>query len=203
MTLVLLLYLIAPLVLVAFMYLSGTRSLRKLITVPVAFYSLPVLVVIGFYLLRTPIQQGKFLAELGPILSLVFPPEDLYVPLAAKELAEGRTEYTLDFGHKYVGYHAVEISIPGNAPFGKIEPELQVLLEVFDGDKLLYRDGPVKGSGFWGRSDHGLHFKRYNVTEDLPVSKHLTARITVSGNLDAFLKGREGATIGITKVSDE
>ena len=65
MTLVLLLYLIAPLVLVLFMYMSGTRSIRKLITVPVAFYSLPVLVVVGSYLLRTPIQQGKFLAELG------------------------------------------------------------------------------------------------------------------------------------------
>ena len=203
MTLVLLLYLIAPLVLVGFMYLSGTRSWRPLVTVPVAFYSLPVLVVIGFYLLRTPIQQGKFLADLGPILSLVFPPADLYVPLAAKELAGGQTEYTLDFGHKYVGYHAVEISVPGNAPFGKIEPELQVLLEVLDGDKPLYRDGPVKGSGFWGRDDYGLHFSRYGVPNDLPVSRPLTARITVSGNLDAFLNGREGATIGITKVSDE
>ena len=203
MTLVLLLYLIAPLVLVVFMYLSGTRSWRPLVTVPVAFYSLPVLVVIGFYLLRTPIQQGKFLAELGPILSLVFPPEDLYVPLAVKELAKGRTEYTLDFGHKYVGYHAVEISVPGNAPFGKIEPELQVLLEVFEGDKLLYRDGPVKGSGYWGRNDHGLHFTRYSVTEDLPVSRPLTGKVTISGDLNRFLEGREGATIGITKVSDE
>ena len=203
MTIALLIYLIAPLALVVFMKLSGTHSRRALITVPVAFYSLPVLVVIGFYLLRTPIQQGKFLAELGPILSLVFPPEDLYVPLAVKELAEGRTEYTLDFGHKYVGYHAVEISVPGNAPFGKIEPELQVFLEVFEGDKLLYRDGPVKGSGYWGRNDHGLHFSRYGVPKDLPVSRPLTARITVSGNLDVFLKGREGATIGITKVSDE
>ena len=203
MTIALLIYLIAPLALVVFMKLSGTHSRRALITVPVAFYSLPVLVVIGFYLLRTPIQQGKFFAELGPILSLIFPPEDLYVPLAVKELAEGQTEYTLDFGHKYVGHHAVEISVHGKAPFGKIEPELQVLLEVLEGDKLLYRDGPVKGSGFWGRNDHGLHFTRYSVTEDLPVSRPLTARIAVSGNLDAFLKGREGATIGITKVSDE
>ena len=203
MTIALLIYLIAPLALVVFMKLSGTHSRRALITVPVAFYSLPVLVVIGFYLLRTPIQQGKFLAELGPILSLVFPPEDLYVPLAVKELAEGRTEYTLDFGHKYVGYHAVEISVPGNAPFGKIEPELQVFLEVFEGDKLLYRDGPVKGSGYWGRNDHGLHFTRYSVTEDLPVSRPLTGKVTISGDLNRFLEGREGATIGITKVSDE
>ncbi len=203
MTLVLLLYLIAPLVLVGFMYLSGTRSWRPLVTVPVAFYSLPVLVVIGFYLLRTPIQQGKFFAELGPILSLIFPPEDLYVPLVVKELEDELTEYTLDFGHKYVGHHAVEISVPGKAPFGKIEPELQVVLEVLEGDKLLYRDGPVKGSGYWGRNDHGLHFSRYGVPKDLPVSRPLTARITVSGNLDVFLKGREGATIGITKVSDE
>ena len=203
MTLVLLLYLIAPLVLVAFMYHSGTRSRRALVTVPVAFYSLPVLVVLGFYLVRTPIQQGKFLAEFGPILSLIFPPEDLYVPLAVKELAEGTIGYTLDFDHKYVGHHAVEISVPGNAPFAKIEPELQVLLEVFEGNKLLYRNGPVKGSGFWGRDDHGLLFTRYNVPEDLPVSGPLTARITISGDLSGFLVGRNGATLGITKMSDE
>lgn len=203
MSIVLLLYLIAPLVLVLFMYLSGTRSLRKLITVPVAFYSLPVLVVVGFYLLRTPIQQGKFLSQMGPILSLVFPAEDLYIPLATTELVSGKNEYTLRFTHKYVGHHAVEISVPGKAPFGKLEPELQVSLEVLEGDTLLYRDGPVKGSGFWGKDDHGLHFSWYGVPEDLPVAKPLTARITMSGDLKGFMRERDGATLSITKVSDE
>jgi hypothetical protein len=203
MTLVLLIYLIAPLVLVLFMYLSGTRSLRKFITVPVAFYSLPVLVVVGLYVFRTPIQQGKVMAELGPILSLVFPAEDLYIPLATTELVSGKNEYTLRFTHKYVGHHAVEISIPGKVPFGKLEPELQVSLEVLEGDTLLYRDGPVKGSGFWGRNDHGLHFSWYGVPEDLPVARSLTARITMSGDLNGFLREREGTTLNITKVSDE
>ena len=203
MSIVLLLYLIAPLVLVLFMYLSGTRSLKKLITVPVAFYSLPVLVVVGFYLLRTPIQQGKFFSQMGPILSLVFPAEDLYIPLATTELVSGKNGYTLRFTHKYVGHHAVEISVPGKAPFGKLEPELQVSLEVLEGDTLLYRDGPVKGSGFWGRDDHGLHFSWYGVPEDLPVARSLTARITMSGDLKGFLRDRAGTTLSITKVSDE
>jgi hypothetical protein len=203
MTLVLLLYLIAPLVLVVFMYLSGTRSWRSLVTVPVAFYALPVLVVLSFYLVRTPIQQGKFLAELGPILSLMFPPEDLYIPLAVKELTGGKIVYTFEFDHKYVGHHGVEISVPGSTPFDNIEPDLQVILEVFEGDTLFYRDGPMKGSGFWGRNDHGLHFVRYGVPEDLPVSRQLTAKITISGDLDEFLKDRGGTTLRITKVSDE
>jgi hypothetical protein len=203
MTLVLLLYLIAPLVLVLFMYMSGTRSFRKLITVPVAFYSLPVLVVVGFYLIRTPIQQGKFLAELGPILSLVFPAEDLYFPLATTELLSGKKEYVLKLTHKYVGHHAVEISVPGKAPIGKLEPELQVLLEVSSGDSPPYRDGPGRGYGFWGKDDYGLSFVRYKVPGDLPVAGPLTARITISGDLDGFLKSREGATLQMTKVSDE
>ena len=203
MTLVLLLYFIAPLVLVAFMYLSGNRSWRALITVPVAFYSLPVLVVVGFYLLRTPIQQGKFLAQLGPVLSLVFPPEDLYVPLASVGLVPGKVEYSVDFTHKYVGYHAVEISIPGKSKIGKIEPELRVLIWVFDGDKLLYEGEVGPGYGFWGKEDYGLHFSRYGVPEDLPVSRPLKARITISGDLSRFLDGRKGATLGVTKVSDE
>jgi len=203
MTLVFLIYLIAPLVLVVFMYVSGNRSKRALITVPVAFYSLPVLVVAGFYLLRTPIQQGRFLAEFGPVLSLVFPPEDLYIPLASVALAPGKEEYSVDFIHKYVGYHAVEISIPGKSKTGKIEPELRVLIKVFDGDKLLYEGAMRPGYRFWGKGDHGLHFSRYRVPEDLPVSKFLKAEIQVQGDLKAFLEGREKATIGITKVSDE
>jgi len=203
MILVLLLYLIAPLVLVAFMSLSGKHSRRALITVPVAFYTLPVLVVLGFYLLRTPIQQGKFLARLGPVLSLVFPPGDLYDPRATAELADGQNAYTLGFIHKYVGHYAVEISVPGKAPIGKLEPELQVSLEVFEGDRLVYRDGPAKGSGFWGADDHGLYFTLYGVPEDLPVSIPLTARLFITGDLTRFLRGREGAMLGITKVSDE
>ena len=203
MTFVLLLYFIAPLVLVLFMYLSGTRSLRKLITVPVAFYSLPVLVVVGFYLLRTPIQQGKFLSQMGPILSLIFPAEDLYIPLATTELVSGKNEYFLRFTHKYVGHHAVEISVPGKAPFGKLEPELQVLVKIFDGDKLLYEDETSRGYGFWGKEDYGLHFSRYGVPADLPVSRSLRAEVKVQGDLNVFLEGREKATIGITKVSDE
>ena len=185
------------------MYLSGTRSWRALVTVPVAFYALPVLVVLGFYLVRTPIQQGKFLADLGPILSMIFPPEDLYDPLATAGLVSGKNKYTLRFTHKYVGHHAVQIPIPGREAFGKLEPEVQVSLEVFEGDTLLFEDGPDKGSGFWGRDDHGLHFTRYNVPGDLPVSRPLTARITISGDLNGFLREREGTTLRITKVSDE
>jgi hypothetical protein len=203
MTLVFLLYLIAPLILAGFMYSTGTRSWRKLITVPVAFYSLPVLVVVGFYLLRTPIQQGKFLAQLGPILSLVFPAEDLYVPLALVRLEPGKVEYSLDFTHKYVGYHGVEISIPGKSKIGKMEPELRISLKVFEGQALLYSDEPDKGYGFWGKEDHGLHFARYRVPEDLPVSKPLRAKITISGDLSGFLEGREGTVLSITKMSDE
>jgi hypothetical protein len=74
---------------------------------------------------------------------------------------------------------------------------------VLEGDTLLYRDGPVKGSGFWGRNDHGLHFSWYGVPEDLPVARSLTARITMSGDLNGFLREREGTTLNITKVSDE
>jgi hypothetical protein len=203
MTLALLIYLIAPLALVAFMYLSGKHSRGALITVPVAFYSLPVLVVIGLYVLRTPIQQGKFLAELGPILSLVFPAEDLYIPLAATELLSGKKEYVLKFAHMYVGHHAVEISVPGKAPIGKLEPELQVLMEVSSGDSLLYREGPGRGYGFWGKDDYGLSFVRYDVPGDLPVAGPLTARITISGDLDGFIKSRKGARLQMTKVSDE
>ena len=203
MSLVLILYLIAPLVLVAFMYQAGSRSLRTLITIPAALYSLPVIVVFGVYLLRAPIQQGKFLGQLGPVLSLIFPPEDLYTPLVSAALLSDRKEYTLSFTHKYVGHHAVEISVPGRSAIGKLEPELMVSLEVYQGETVLYRNGPVKGSRFWGKERHGLSFSRYRVPEDLPVSSPLTAKVVVRGDLGGFLTGRTGAMLSIKKMSDE
>ena len=83
------------------------------------------------------------------------------------------------------------------------EPELEVSLQVFEGEELLHSEGPGKGYGFWGRDDHGLHFTRYGVPGDLPVSRPLTGMITISGDLDGFLRGREGAELRVTKVSDE
>ena len=203
MTLVLIIFLAAPLALGALMYASGNRSWLALITVPLAFYTLPVLVVAGFYIFRAPIQQGRILAQLGPVLSMVFPPDDLYIPLALTELSDGVTEYTLSFTHRYVGHHALEISVPGKASMEKMEPELKIGLQVYDGQTLLLSDGPKSGSGFWGKNDHGLHFTWYDVPRDLPVAVPLKARITVVGDVGGFLEGRQGTTIRITKVSDE
>lgn len=203
MTLILLLYILAPLALAALMHASGNRSRRALIAVPVAFYCLPVLVVTGLYLFRAPIQQGRFLADLGPVLSLVFPPDDLYEPLAATSLRSGKQHYRLEFRHRYVGHHSLEISIPGGAPISKLGQDLQVLFEVSNGTGVIFRSGPAGGTWFRGRDDHGLHFTRYAVPGDLPVAEPLSAAVSISGDLERFLQGRENATLGITKVSDE
>lgn len=203
MTIVFLLFLAAPFVLLGLLYLLGIRSKRLVLAIPAGFYLLPVVMVAGLYLFRTPIQQGKVLADLGPLLNLVFPARDLYLPLATVELKAGLKEYTLDFSHKYVGMHAVEIATPGRASMKSEDQDLRVSWKVFDGDRLLYEAGPAKGSQFWGKDDHGNHFLWYRVPMDLPAGKQLTARVIISGDLNKYLEKRPSATLSVTKLSDE
>lgn len=203
MTIVFLLYLAAPFALLGLLYLSGIRSKRLVLAIPAGFYLLPVVMVAGLYLFRTPIQQGKVLADLGPMLNLVFPAPDLYLPLATVELKAGQKEYTLHFSHKYVGMHAVKIAIPGRAGMKSEAQDLRVSWKVFDGDHMLLEAGPAKGSRFWGKDDHGNHFLWYRVPRDLPAGKQLTARVIISGDLSGYLKKRPSATLSVTKLSDE
>jgi hypothetical protein len=203
MTLVLILYFTLPFLLLGFLYIFGIRSRRTLLTVSLTFLLLPFLVVALLYIFRTPIQQGKFLADMGPLLSLVFPADNLYLPLATIEVKSEQKEYEIEFSHKYVGRHAVEISSPKGSGYERDQQNFRVILEVFQGGKVVYRAGPSRGSRFWGKDDYGLHFTTYRVPKDLPVRTELTAKVIITGDLDAYLSKHGEAFLSMTKMSDE
>jgi hypothetical protein len=203
MTLALFLYFLLPLSLVSVLLILGVRSKLVLIGIPSAFIALPVLLVLGLFLFRAPIQQGKVLAGLGPLMSLVFPADDLYEPLVTVALRSGTAEHELSFAHKYVGRHAVKITVPGKFGIEKLENDLQVSLRIYDGASLLHEDGPKVGGQFWGKDSYGLHFTQYSVPQDAPVGTPLSAVVHINGDLKQFLEGRDKATLGIIKMSDE
>jgi hypothetical protein len=203
MILLLLIYLALPFVLVALIYLSGIRAKRVFIAIPTVFLALPVMVIGGLYLLRIPIQEGKVLPGVAPLVGLVFPADDLYEPLATTDLTGDRSEYTLSFSHKYIGLHAIEISSPKEFMPEDENRNLNISLKVFEGDRIIYEAGNAKGSKFRGRDDYGLHFVGYRVPEVLPVARELTAKVVISGDLEEFIVERKAASLSVVKMSDE
>jgi hypothetical protein len=203
MILLLLLYLLLPILFVVVLLFFGIRSKRMLIGIPAVILALPVLLVLGLYLLRGPIQQGRILSGIGPLLSLAFPADDLYTPLATVEIRSDKVTYAMDFTHKYVGRHALKVSIPGRFKIEKLDNDLQVSLRIFDDLTLLHEEGPEAGGQFWGKDHYGLYFTQYQVPQDAPVGRPLMAKIHIMGDLKRFLEGRDLATISISKMSDE
>ena len=205
MFLLILVYLLIPIAFTGVLYALGARS-RKILAVPVVgFVLFPVVFVAVLYFSRLSIQQGRVLPGLGPILSLVFPAADLYEPLAIVPLESGKTEYELVWDHKYVGRHALAVSIPGKAKgMTAMEPKLTVKMEVLEDEQLIFGGGTGKASLYWGKDHYGSHLAWYRVPRDQPVGISLKGTVTVtSGNLDLFLENYPGASLRVVKVSDE
>lgn len=228
MMLLLFLWLSLPALLMGFLYMIGVRSRGRLIAAPLILFLLPFLAAALLYLFRTPVQQGKILSGMGPLLNIVFPAEDLYDPLVTVDLEPGINDYILSFSHKYVGRHAVEISSlreiqdprsqtqnPGSGNTNQSRSDLgswgtendignlHVVLEVSLNGRVIYYAEQLKGSMFWGKDDHGLHFNTYLVPKNLPLGKELTARVTIRGDPDGYLEKHGAARLSITKMSDE
>ncbi len=177
-----------------------------LMSIPVTVIGLPVCLLGLLFAFREPIQRGDILQNtaLGPLLNLVAPPPDLYHPLCTIDLEPGKTEYTLDFSHKYLGNHALMVSSP--KPSREERPDysdIAVTLSVSDGEKALLNIGPERAGQFWGRTDYGALLARYKVPGDLPVSRSLVGTVNISGDLDRFLERRGNTTLKIQKFSDQ
>jgi hypothetical protein len=200
-----LVYLLIPIAFTGVLYALGVRS-RKILAVPVVgFVLLPVAFVAVLYFSRSPIQQGRFLPGLGPILSLVFPAADLYGPLAIVPLEAGKAEYELAWKHRYVGRHALAVSVPGKARgMAAMEPKFTVNMEVFEDGELVFGGGTGKASQYWGKDNYGSLLVWYRVSRDMPVGRPLKGVVTVTGgDLDLFLENYPGAELRVVKVSDE
>lgn len=182
------------------------KKKNTLIAISVTLIGIPAILVGLLVLFKEPLQRGEMLADtsIGPLLNLVSPPSDLYLPLASINLDPEIKEYPLSFSHEYLGNHALMVASP--RPPKEDSPsyaDISVSLAVFDGQKALFKTESGKVGQFWGRDDYGAFLVPYKVPKDLPVSRDLTAKVQISGNLKGFL-GRRGSTVlKIQKFSDE
>ena len=155
-------------------------------------------------MLRTPIQQGKFLSDFGPLLCWVFPPEDLYDPLAEETLSPDKVTYIFNISHKYVGRHAVFIEIPTKKQPGRVvENNLRLSTEISDGNNDPFVGSSERGSPYFGRDKYGYYYVGYKVPENVPVAKEATVQIEIGKGINDFLKRHKTAKIVIRKMSDQ
>jgi len=192
-----------PVLIFVGLLLLRVRSKKLLMGIPITVLCLPLVLGFGIYLARTPIQQGKFLADFGPLLSLIFPPDDLYKALAEEKLSPAKTIYVFNISHKYVGNHGISIIVPSSSgpDFNNKEP-LKVTTRFLRGGKIVL-ESKESGSQFWGNDTYGFDYSYYTVPKDLPVSEPLTVEVTIHGDIDAFLKENKAAKVAVKKMSDE
>jgi hypothetical protein len=190
----------------------STRLLTKakwrniLLAIPLLLIGLPAILLGILLAFKEPIQQGIILQStgLGPLLNMIAPPADLYHPLAVIDLEAGKKEYSLVYTHKYLGNHALLVSLP--KPANEEIPQdgdLSVTFSVSGGKKELFSMEPSRPREFVGVHEYGALLAWYTVPGDLPVSEEITATATISGNLQGFLSHRGGAVLKIQKISDE
>jgi|LGVF01.2.fsa_nt_gb hypothetical protein len=207
MSLFFLAYVVAIIIIVLMVgFIVRAKKNNTLIAIPVTLVGIPVILVILLFLFKGPLQRGEMLADtsIGPLLNLVSPPPDLYLPLASIALDPEITEYTMSFSHQYPGNHALMVA--SSRPLKEKSPsyaDISVSMAVFDGQKELFRKASEKAGQFWGREDYGAFLVLYKVPRDLPISRELTAKIKISGNLRGILERRGRTVLKIQKFSDE
>jgi len=204
MTVIILLILLIPAGVFLSLWFMRIRVKKVLIGIPVAIIIIPLLFCFGIYIFRAPIQQGKYLPQLGPLLSLAFPAEDLYTPLAEQRLSDGKKNYTLSVSHKYIGNHAVYIEVsPSAPPEFEVEKTIYLKVEFHEGDHKIIEGSSRRGSPFRGTEVHGFKYIGYTVPSDLPTGIILTARVEIEGDLHGFMEKHRNARLVIRKASDQ
>lgn len=186
------------------LWLFRVRAKKYLIGIPLFILFSPVLFGTGIYLLRTPIQQGVFLAEIGPILSGVFPAEDLYYPLAEEPINPEKSTYIFNVTHKYVGSHAIFIEVPsGRQKSWDYEKSFKLKTEITEGTKILFTDNADQGLPYrYSNNKYGYRYISYEVPENVPVAKLVTVTIKIENDIKSFLERHKGAKIVVRKKWD-
>ena len=188
-------------IIVAFILISGIIFLRGmarkvLLSLTIMFVILPLCFIAFIGVFKSEIQQGKVLSGLGPLLILVSPPQDLWIPLGSHNLDPGMREYIFHFKHKYVGNHVVELSFRKLKSMEEAHSNFEVKYTVSNNSGIVFTQTSKKGWPYWGMKDSGLKFISYNVPKTLPVNESLFATITIKGDIKAFIN-----KYGVTKVS--
>jgi len=135
---------------------------------------------------------------------MFFPADDLYNPLAEESLSPEKNTYNFNLSHKYLGNHAVFIEVPSDVrPEFVIERGLNLMVQMKEGDKVLFSGNSDRGSPYSGKSKYGFYYIGYKVPENVPVSKDIAIEINIEKDIRTFLKNHENAKVIVRKKSDQ
>ncbi len=138
----------------------------------------------------------------GTISRLLFPPKDLYAPLASMPIKKEVRKYEFIVQHKYPGAHEVRISIPRQNGMESLLNDLTVTLDIEqEGKSLMKRSG--SGEAFWGIKRQGAGFCRYNFPTDLSSRGNVICKVAIAGDIDSLLDRYRDLIVEIIKGSDE
>lgn len=142
------------------------------------------------------------------MLSMFFPAEDLYYPLTEAPLVSEKNTYNLNFSHKYLGRHAVSVEIPSetnpaSSMHHSVENTINVKVKFKHGDNELFSGSEERAWPYWGKGKYGFHYVVYNVPQNVPVSKNISAEIIIEKDLTEFLHKHENARLVVKKFSGQ
>ena len=173
--------------------------------IPIAILGIPIFYGGLLFIFKGPIQKGFFLSNstLGPLLNHIFPPSDLYDPLAEVEINKNKSEYSLLFSHKYVGNHALFIHTKRISDNGHLnQADISYKVTVYDNHQEIFKREQKHFSCF-ERIGESLNIVLwYTVPIELPVKNKLEAKIELDGNLKNFFSDHRSPKFLIKKVSD-
>jgi hypothetical protein len=152
--------------------------------------------------ISTAARHAYLLPGYGSVLNLLFPPDNIWTPLASAQVQKGVRNYSFTVTHKYPGNHNVVISIPRQKGLELLAVELSVRLEIEQSGKIMMKRSGA-GSSFWGIDRQGLEFCRYSFPKDVRSREEVFCHVLIEGDVDALLDRYVDVVISIAKCSDK
>jgi hypothetical protein len=147
-------------------------------------------------------RHAYLLPTYGSVLNLLFPPHDLWVPLASAPVQKGVRRYGFTVRHKYPGKHEVTISIRRHPGMAHFPGDLRVTLEIQEGGgRRMKRSG--SGTAFWGSKRQGDAFCTYSFPRDVGARGNVVCTVLIDGDSDALVERYGDVKIEISKAPDE
>ncbi len=173
-----------------------------------------VITIIGFLLsaifslllFNDEILRSRSPGIIQAMITLLFPPDDLYGPLAIESIELVDTETNrLAYQHKYPGRHEIGILLGGEDARHTFEVGTNIVLHA----KIECEAGGVEysrvideGSPFIGRYGSGYTLDVYNVPDDLPLDARVICEITITGLNTDFVRRQGVHRVFVEKFSD-
>ena len=137
----------------------------------------------GIAVLRAPILEGKILDSLRPFYVLLFPPDDLYQPVARFifDPKDERTIHTFIFTHRYVGAYSAGLFIEKNIEYHEkqIFPARFELRCTSGSTTFMAEELGAEASPFLGLSGNGFDLVWYQVPRSLPQGAETKCQLRV------------------------